>query len=278
MSDAPATPETVTAESATPDWRDAIEEPGLRRVAEKFASPAEVVKSYAALQSRLGRSVVKPGADAGPEEIAAYRRQLGVPARPEDYALKLPDDLPEALRDDPAAAALRQDFVTAMHGAGATPEVVQQALDWYHGNLAESLAQQEKAAGESRAEAEAALRREWGGDHERNLAFAQRAARSFGDEAFVDFLERHEAEGVKLGDHPTFLRAFAAIGRAMAEDSPLAGEGAAGGAQARIDALHALQQSDPQKYASRAVQSELQGLYARLYGGQPVVGSEGRRL
>jgi hypothetical protein len=31
-------------------------------------------------------------------------------------------------------------------------------------------------------------------------------------------------------------------------------------------------------YASRAVQSELQSLYGRLYGGQPVVGSEGRRL
>jgi hypothetical protein len=26
------------------------------------------------------------------------------------------------------------------------------------------------------------------------------------------------------------------------------------------------------------VQSELQSLYGRLYGGQPVVGSEGRRL
>ncbi|MGF1593963.1 MAG: hypothetical protein ACFCUW_11820, partial [Kiloniellaceae bacterium] len=283
MSETPATseaaaPDAVAGEGTT-DWRAAISEPGLRRVAEKFTSPAEVVKSYAALQGRLGRSVVKPGPDAGPEEIAAYRRQLGVPARPEDYALKLPDDLPEALRDDPAAATLRQDFVTAMHGAGATPEVVQQALDWYHGNVAESLAQQQKAAGESRAEAEAALRREWGGDHERNLAFAQRAVRSFGDDSFVDFLESREVEGVKLGDHPAFLRAFAAIGRAMAEDSPLAGEGAAGGSgpQARIDALHALQQSDPQKYASRAVQAELQSLYTRLYGGQPVVGSEGRR-
>ena len=51
-----------------------------------------------------------------------------------------------------------------------------------------------------------------------------------------------------------------------------------GGLQARIDALHDLQDSAPQKYASRGVQSELQALYAKLYGGQPVVGSEGRRL
>jgi hypothetical protein len=66
----------------------------------------------------------------------------------------------------------------------------------------------------------------------------------------------------------------------MGEDQPLTGEGERGGGslQARIDSLHALQDSDPRRYASRAVQSELQSLYGRLYGGQPVVGSEGRRL
>src|SRR3546814_8129603 len=68
MSDETATAgEATTATSAgdqntvVADWRTEISEPGLRRVAEKFTSPAEVVKSYAALQSRLGRSVVKPG-------------------------------------------------------------------------------------------------------------------------------------------------------------------------------------------------------------------------
>jgi hypothetical protein len=268
------------SETGAADWRAAISEPGLRKVAEKFTSPAEVVKSYAALQSRLGRSVVKPGPDAAPEEVAAYRRQLGVPESVEGYEVKLPDDLPAPLRGDPAGEALQQDFLKAMHEAGASNAVVQKALDWYYGSVTDSLAQQEKGAAERRAEAEASLRREWGGDHERNLTFAQRAVRSFGDAAFTEFLEGQEVEGVKLGDHPAFVRAFATIGRAMGEDQPLTGEGERGGGslQARIDALHALQDSDPGRYASRAVQSELQSLYARLYGGQPVVGSEGRRL
>jgi hypothetical protein len=282
MSDTPAPVETAAAPAGegTPDWRDAIAEPGLRRVAEKFTSPVEVVKSYAALQSRLGRSVVKPGSDAGAEEVAAYHRQLGVPETPAGYEVALPESLPEALRDDPATVALQQDFLKAMHGAGAPPAVVQQALDWYYGQVGESLAQQTRGAEERRQEAEAGLRREWGGDHERNVALAQRAVQAFGDDAFTEFLESHEAAGVKLGDHPAFLRAFAAIGRGLGEDPPLAGAGESGGGsvQARIDTLHALQQSDPQKYASRTVQGELQSLYAKLYGGQPVVGSEGRRL
>jgi hypothetical protein len=277
---APAFGGDSDASAAALDWRSGIAEPGLRRVAEKFTSPAEVVKSYAALQSRLGRSVVKPGPDAGPEELASYHRQLGVPESVEGYEISLPEDLPAPLRNDPAGAALQQDFLKAMHDAGASNAVVQRALDWYYGNATQGLAQQEKTATERRAEAEASLRQEWGGDHERNLTFAQRAVTTFGDDAFVDFLESQEVGGVKLGDHPAFVRAFAAIGRSMGEDVPLSGEGASGGGSlhARIDALHALQDSDPQKYATRAVQSELQSLYGRLYGGQPVVGSEGRRL
>ncbi|MGD1878334.1 MAG: hypothetical protein ACFB13_12655 [Kiloniellaceae bacterium] len=290
MSDNPATAGSETAPAAggeggapaaAGDWRSGIAEPGLRRVAEKFTSPAEVVKSYAALQSRLGRSVVKPGPDAGPEELASYRRQLGVPESAEGYEVRLPEDLPAALRADPGGEALQQDFLKAMHEAGASNAVVQKALDWYYGNAAQGLAQQEKTAAERRAEAEASLRQEWGGDHDRNLTFAQRAVQTFGDDAFVAFLESQEVGGVKLGDHPAFVRAFAAIGRSMGEDVPLSGAGESGGGSslhARIDALHALQDSDPQKYASRAVQSELQSLYGRLYGGQPLVGSEGRRL
>src|SRR3546814_17122436 len=94
---------------------------------------------------------------------------------------------------------------------------------------------QEKAAAERRAEAETSLRREWGGDHERNLTFAQRAVRSFGDDTFVDFLESQEVEGVKLGDHPAFVRAFAAIGRAMGEDQPTTGAGERGGGRLKAE-------------------------------------------
>src|SRR3546814_10894878 len=126
MSDETATAgEATTATAASyqntvvADWRTEISEPGLRRVAEKFTSPAEVVKSYAALQSRLGRSVVKPGPDAAPEEIAAYRRQLGVPESAAGYEVRLPEDLPAPLRDDAAGAALQQDFLKAMHEGGA---------------------------------------------------------------------------------------------------------------------------------------------------------------
>ena len=272
--------ETANGTDTGGTWRDTIAEPELRRVAEKFTSPRDVVKSYAALQSRLGRSVVKPGPDASPEEQAAYRRQLGVPESPEGYHLSLPEGLPESLRPDAAGEALQQDFAAAMHEAGASNAVVQKALDWYYGTLGQTVEQQERSSVERRAEAEASLRHTWGSDHERNLTFAQRAVRDFGDDDFVTLLENQQIDGVMLGDHPAFVRAFAAIGRRMGEDQPLSGEPlpGEGSLQSRIDSLHALQDSDPRRYTSPAVQQELRDLYGRLYGSQPIVGSEGRRL
>lgn len=273
-------PHTTSAESAREDWRNAITEPELRRVAAKFTSPRDVVKSYASLQSRLGRSVVKPGPDASAEEVACYRRQLGVPENADGYDLRLPEGLPESLRPDTAGEALQQDFAAAMHEAGASNEVVQKALDWYYGSLGQSLEQQQKMGAERRAEAEAELRQDWGGDHQRNLAFAQRAVQEFGGEELMSLLESQEADGMKLGDHPAVVRTFASIGRRVGEDTPLSGEPLTGenSLQARIDNLHALQDSDPRRYATPGVQDELRQLYGKLYGGQPIVGSEGRRL
>src|SRR3546814_11715777 len=81
MSDETATAgEATTATSAgdqntvVADWRTEISEPGLRRVAEEFNSPAEVVKSYAELPRRLGRRVVKLVPDAAPAGLARYTR------------------------------------------------------------------------------------------------------------------------------------------------------------------------------------------------------------
>ncbi|NIA72278.1 hypothetical protein HBA54_27165 [Pelagibius litoralis] len=264
---------------AAADWRAGLGD-DLKPVAEKFTSPADVVKSYSELQKRLGNSVLLPGKDAKPEEIAAFHKKLGVPESPEGYKVELPKELPEELKPNEAAQESTKDFLKAMHGAGATPGVVQTALSWYYGSL--QAGSEQKAANEKKAteEANAALEQEWGEDAKANDAFGVRAVKEFGGDDFAEFLETKEIDGIKVGDHPAFRRAFANIGRKMGEGRPLV-EGdseAAGTVQERIDELHALQDKDPKKYASQAVQNELRDLYGKLYGSQPIVGQEGRTL
>ena len=271
-------------EPSAGDWRAAITDEKARRFAERFASPADAAVSAFKARQQLSGSVRVPGRKAGREDIAAFRRALGVPDRPEGYAVALPEGLPGTGDLDEAGKARLDTYLKAMHDAGATPDVVQRGIDLYYGFLAEGLEARERAAVGAREKANADLTREWGADAKRNDGCARRAFDTFGGERFAVFVENAEVDGVKLGDHPEMRRIFAAIGRAMGEDRLHAPEGGEQGksAQERIDEIHSWQHSeDPkerEKYGSDAVQAELRGLYQRLEGDRPIVGAGGRTL
>ncbi len=271
-------------EPSAGDWRAAITDEKARRFAERFASPADAAVSAFKARQQLSGSVRVPGRKAGREDIAAFRRALGVPDRPEGYAVALPEGLPGSLDLDEAGKARLDTYLNAMHDAGATPDVVQRGIDVYYGFLAEGLEARDRAAVEARAKANAELTREWGTDAKRNDECARRAFDTFGGERFAVFVENAEVGGVKLGDHPEMRRIFAAMGRAMGEDRLHAPGGGEQGksAQERIDEIHSWQHSeDPkerEKYGSDATQAELRGLYQRLEGDRPIVGAGGRTL
>ncbi len=271
-------------EPSAGDWRAAITDEKARRFAERFTSPADAAVSAFKARQQLSGSVRVPGRKAGREDIAAFRRALGVPDRPEGYAVALPEGLPGSGDLDEASKARLDTYLKAMHEAGATLGVVQRGIDLYYGFLAEGLEARDRAAIEARAKANAELTREWGTDAKRNDECARRAFDTFGGERFAVFVENAEVGGVKLGDHPEMRRIFSAIGRAMGEDRLHAPGGGEQGksAQERIDEIHSWQHSeDPvlcEKYKSDPVQAELQGLYRRLEGDGPIVGAGGRTL
>lgn len=266
------------------DWRAAITDEKARRFAERFASPADAAVSAFKARQQLSGSVRVPGRKAGREDVAAFRRALGVPDRPEGYAVALPEGLPGTGDMDEAGKARLDTYLKAMHEAGATPDVVQRGIDLYYGFLAEGLEARDREAVETREKANADLTREWGADAKRNDECARRAFDTFGGGRFAVFVENAEVGGVKLGDHPEIRRIFAAIGRAMGEDRLHAPGGGEQGksAQERIDEIHSWQHSnDPnesEQYKTDAVQAELRGLYQRLEGDGPIVGAGGRTL
>ena len=252
-------------ESSGPvDWRAALPDE-LRRPAEKFASPADVVRSYAALERRLGRSVTIPDDDATPQEIEAFYTRLGRPPTPDGYRIAMPVGASPPSHPDPAAEARLAGFLAAVHAAGAPQATVQAAIDWYRQASADVEAEAARRTSAARAEADAALRREWGGGYDRRLGLAQRALRHFGGADLAALLDRSG-----LGNDPAWVRAFARVGEAMAEDSLMSGDpvGGAAGAQSRIDAIMAAHFGKP-SYSSAAVQGELRTLYETLYGNQP---------
>lgn len=250
--------------SGTPqaDWRDHLD-PETRRIAEKFLSPDDVLRSYGELERRLGRSIVIPDGDADQAEWDAFYQRLGRPARPGNYGITIPAGTPEHLVPGEADKPRMDGFLASMHAAGATPAVVQAAIDWYFGELAGLDRDRCAAAQSGAADAEAALRREWRGDYGRNVAYARRALARFADQDLV-----HLLDGAGIGRSPALIRAFARIGRAVSEDDATERAAPADATGDLADELDALRRR-PDYWSSDAVQKRAREIAVAIYGEQP---------
>lgn len=144
-----------------------------------------------------------PGADAKPEEIAAYHKALGVPEKPEGYGLKQPDQLPEGVVWDQSFA---DGFSKAAHAAGLTPAQVQALAGWHHQHVSEQ-GQHQTTEGTRLYEAE-----------------QQKIRDAFGDQTDRRMMEvRRMAATVGIPeDHPMFFRADTVL--AMAKMAELVSE------------------------------------------------------
>lgn len=213
----PQADEPLSADDAA-DWRASIP-PEMHNFANQFASPADVVKTALELRQKLSTSVQLPDGDADPAKRMDVFNRLGRPETVDGYAVEPPENLPEWVSfDDDTVRDAQRSFLDAMHGTGATQEMVDAALGWYWGNLAESEAARDRALDTEYAEAESGLRREWGRDFEANLEHAGRAVAAFGGRELGNTLEQYG-----LSNHPAVIRAFARVGRTMGEDDMISG-------------------------------------------------------
>lgn len=270
---------SLTEEARAPaeppaNWRDSLDD-DLKGWAEKFESPAAALKSYRELEKRMGRSVTLPGKDATPEEVQAFRKKaLGVPDAPTDYKFELPDIAPEEVRADPMSDPLLKEFVETSHANGKSPEQVQADLNLFYKAIAAS--QEQATAERERAlqKADEDLTREWGTDKDANLTFGRRAVKQFdADGQFAEFLNSATVDGVPVGSHPAFVRMFAKIGRALAEDTvqlePTEAE--VQQAESQITKIRE-QRNDALRRGDRALANKLdqqeRDIYARMSGGR----------
>ena len=104
LSSAPTSTTTAPTEGSQPvekpDWLEA------KFWTDKGPNVEALAKSYDVAQRALGRkaqAVLPPNEKSTPEEIAEYRKAIGVPDSPEGYRLK-PDNLPEGVQFDEATA------------------------------------------------------------------------------------------------------------------------------------------------------------------------------
>ncbi len=185
----------------TPELKQLVETKG-------YKSPADVVQAYAHAQRAIGADKIPAPKDGVWDETA--RAKLGIPRSPDGYELRRPD-LPQGVAYD---EAFEKAALPIAHKLGLTPGQVQGLLDFYAGHQSQAFQSSLKGRVEDETYSAAALRQEWGPSYDTKLAQAARAARYFGGEPLIEFLNQ---SGV--GNNPELVRAFAKVGSMMTEDS-----------------------------------------------------------
>lgn len=254
-------------------WSDALKlDDTAKQRLTRFNAPHEVFNSYLNIEKKLSdsRAVRVPDANSTPEEIAAFRKALGVPDTPDGYKVDVAP--PEGLELAETDKGVLKAITAEAHKRGFSPDVVNFAHEFFYQQAAEAAAQQIAVAEQSALNAEKALRQEWGRDYDQNVRWANAAATQFG---MKDVLNTRLADGSLLGDNPVLIKAMAKIGRLNAEDPFMlqaAGQGAGRSVEDRKQELMQLRISDPRKYASQEVQRELEQINTALARRQELAG------
>lgn len=194
---APVTPpapaaSTPAAPAAKPDAGPSGT-PDAKVDEKKDAKPEE--KQESLLKSAFEKKDEKDGTKDG-------KQPEGAPA---EIAVKVPEGAqvdPEILDGLKALASKR----------GLTSEVAQEILELGLKSTDAIAARLEQELEAAKVQFNRQLRQEWGAQYDANLQLALKAARKFGDPGLLSDLNG-------LENAPSVMRTFAAIGRAMSDDS-----------------------------------------------------------
>lgn len=197
------------------DWRQKMAggDAKLLKQLETFTSPADVYKAHRALQQKLSSGEYKKATalpeNATEEQLAEWRKENGIPEKPEDYDTSLPDGLVIGEDDKPVV----DEVLKAMHAAHAPPAVVKAALSTYftlQENHRAAMAEQDNNTLSATVEE---LRGEWGPEYKRNQNAIAAYLDTLPEEFRDNLIGARLADGTKLLGNAAGVRFLAQLAR-----------------------------------------------------------------
>lgn len=214
------------AAAATPadwpaDWRSKLagEDKATLKQLERLGSPVDMFKSYRALQQKLSTGELKTAATPFPEkgtdeEKAAWRKESGLPDKPEDYKIEAPNGFVFGEADKP----MLESFQKHAHGLNWSPSQLNQAVAWYAAEQEQIAARRHEQDAAFRQSSEDTLRSEFGNEYRANLNAVQNFLASAPTGLADRLLGARDPDGKLLGDNPDLVRWLA---RASREINPV---------------------------------------------------------
>lgn len=232
-----------TNSAAATDARDWLpEEFRADPVFKDIRDPGALAKSYKHAAGMVGldkgQVLRLPAAEDAPEWNDVFAR-LGRPETPEAYQFP---ELPGALVEGVEPAA-RAEF----HKLGLSAKQAAGVMGLYGAQVQQAEQARLARAAEVEAAVEADLKREWGDAFEDRVHAANRAIFEVGGKELGELLANTRMpDGTRMGNHPALVKAFAELGRRIAEPADL--RGGSGGA------------SGPASYTPDQAQAEIKRL------------------
>lgn len=238
----------------------------LAKIVGRYQSPQGMAKALAHAQDLIRSGELKRTlpADAKPEDVAKWRKENGLPEKPDGYEVPKIAGV-ELSPDDPALTSFRE----VAHGANLSTEQFQKAMEWYGESLRTAQAERFEADKAAKIAVEDELRAELGGEYRSTMTLTGRFLDAEFGELKGDVLNARLPDGRKLGNVPEVIKHFAKMA-AEADGGIGLIRGDATSAKdidSRLAELQSMANSpDPEKtalYWSEKIQSEERDLLSR---------------
>lgn len=216
-------------------WRAALpDDLKNHELIKNFTKPGDAIRDYVTVKQEAAKMLKIPD-DQAPEDVKnEFYAKLGRPENPDKYELAKPDELPDSMYDK----ELAKDYAKTVFDLGLPKQKAQQLYSWYNNKIIAQIKQQKQAT-ENLLET---LKQEpdWQGDNfKKNVDIAHNAWKQIADGDDKNFVDNAIVDGVKLGDHPKFLKLFKKLGSKISDDTALQRGGGSGQVDTSEEAIAA---------------------------------------
>ena len=240
---------TETKTEAKPDWPDDWRaklsggNADLDKRLGRYQSPKAIADALIAAQNKISSGEIKGGLpkDATPEQLAAYRKDHGIPEKVDGYDLK---DVKFAETNKPIVDKL----LAAAHETNQTPAQAKAMVLASEKIIEDMRAQRFEQDAQLKTTTEDALRAEWGDEYRRNINLLKNHI----PEGIADrLLSGRLADGNPIGSDPEVLKWL--VAEALAKNPtgvivPQGGSGAAASVETRMKEIEKVMRDNRKEY------------------------------
>lgn len=264
---APGKPGDAESKGDWPDdWQNKLaggDEKLLKKL-QRYASPKAMADALVAAQARISSGELKPvlSKDAKPEEVAAWRKENGIPETPEKYDLKFDSGLVIGDDDKP----IIDGYLKAAHDRNMTPDQVKAGIEWYYDEVKRQADVQNEKDETDRQAALDALNAEWGGNFRRNHNMVNGLLDRFPEKVRDLFKGGRLADGTAIMNNPDVIRSLAGIALEINPAGQIVPTGSGDpmkSVEGRIEEIEATMRKDRNAYNKN---EKLQAEYRELLG------------